>query len=141
TSIFGNARLDLTFRNDLAARPRHIDPAAELVEPLCDRADPFRLLLAFIETPRVEQRLAGIEQTRPDELGRPDFRDAPRIAADRIEVIVGDVVLEPAPHAGRWRADYGRRKLLEPGERGAVVVGKSIAFRGSRKQRLKRPRG
>jgi hypothetical protein len=90
---------------NLTPRPRHVDAATKLEEPLRYRADFAGMLFTLFELPRVEHRHAGVEQDRTDQLGYFDFGNAARVAADGVEIVVWHKVREAFGIPTRWRDD------------------------------------
>ncbi|MEA2989728.1 MAG: hypothetical protein QOG83_2439 [Alphaproteobacteria bacterium] len=110
-------------------RPRkgRVDAAPERVQPLHQLAKPARLVLAVIEGPGVEAGRVRLEQDRAHDLAHADFRNPARIAADRVEVVVGNEVGgRPRLGLGR-RGDVRRIETLQPAEGGVLVVVRFVA--------------
>jgi hypothetical protein len=96
---------------------RHVDAAAELIEPLRDRADLRGESVRFCvvdEGPKIKQRLVRIENTRPDRLADSQLTDPHGIAVDRVEIIIGHEIHEAHALARRGRGDFGRIEPFEP---------------------------
>ena len=83
--------------DNFTPRPGHVDSASELVEPVGAAANPLRIRLSFrriVKRPSVKQRRFDVEQDRADGLGRADFADPLRVAADGVEVVIRHIVPE-----------------------------------------------